>query len=210
MRTLADGARTHRTHTPAVTGMRYDYEPSKRLLCAARTTARARRKSSSVSRRSGGSGGSSCSSSSSSFGSAASVGTAHRSPGCGARGGVLGGAAAPGREALTTISMRMYKARLDAWTGGDWGLFQSLLRTLRAIADRHATTVANVAAAWVLHQLGPDGGWVIIGVRDDSHLIEHKALRDLVLDAEDAAKINEVLAEGAAPVGDIWSDERGG
>ena len=53
-------------------------------------------------------------------------------------------------------------------------------------------TVANVAAAWVLHQLGPDGGWVIIGVRDDSHLIEHKALRDLVLDAEDAAKINEL------------------
>jgi aryl-alcohol dehydrogenase-like predicted oxidoreductase len=114
-----------------------------------------------------------------------------------------------------TVSMRMYRPHLDRWSGGDWNLFQELLRTLRAIADKHThsdhvQTIATVASAWVLHQLGPDGGWVIIGVRDDSHLIEHKALRDLVLDADDAAKINEVLAKGVAPVGDIWSYERGG
>ena len=72
--------------------------------------------------------------------------------------------------------MRMYKSRLDAWTGGEWGLFQELLRTLRGIADAHETTIANVAVAWVLHQLGPDGGWVILGVRDTQHLDEHKQL----------------------------------
>jgi len=120
------------------------------------------------------------------------------------------GAPPPGRDALTTVSMRMYKARLDQWTGGDWRLFQTLLATLRAIADRHGTTISNAAAAWVLHQLGPDGGWVILGVRDTAHLDEHRALlRGVPFDDDDDAKVQAVLARGNKPRGDIWSHEAG-
>ena len=104
---------------------------------------------------------------------------------------------------------RRYKSHLDRWSRGQWDLFQELLQTLRSVADKHRTTIANVAVAWVLHQLGPDGGWVILGVRDASHLEEHKALRDVTLDEIDAVKIAAVLARGAAPRGDIWSYERG-
>ena len=112
---------------------------------------------------------------------------------------------------MRTVSMRMYKARLDQWTGGNWELFQTLLRAMRAIADRRATTISNVAAAWVLHQLGPDGGWVILGVRDASHLVEHTALLrgEVAIDDADAKELRAVLDMGQPPRGDIWSHERG-
>ena len=134
------------------------------------------------------------------------------------------GAQAPGPAAMKTVSMRMYKSRLDAWTGGNWALFQELLRTLRTIADKSNTTVANVATAWVLHQLGPDGGWVILGVRDTRHLDEHRALLDTsatgatvdattgdtaMMSEADDARIRAVLNKGNVPHGDIWSHERG-
>lgn len=113
-------------------------------------------------------------------------------------------------EAKTSsVSMRMYRSHLDRWSRGDWGLFQELLRTLRAVADKHTTTIANVAVAWVLHQLGDGGGWVILGVRDASHLEEHAALREVAIDAKDSAQIEAVLAKGEPPRGDIWSFERG-
>ena len=116
----------------------------------------------------------------------------------------------PGSPAArATVSMRMYKSRLDAWSGGDWQLFQELLRTLRTIADKHASTIANVATAWVLRQLGPDGGWVVLGVRDTRHLDEHTALLGLHLDADDEAALRAVLRKGRDPRGDIWSHERG-
>ena len=117
----------------------------------------------------------------------------------------------PSAGALRTVSMRMYKARLDQWTGGKWELFQRLLRAMREIADRRATTIANVAAAWVLHQLGADGGWVILGVRDTSHLEEHSALLrgEVAIDDADAQALRTVLDMGQPPVGDIWSHERG-
>ena len=122
----------------------------------------------------------------------------------------LGTSAPPSRAALgrATVSARMYNGSLQAWSGGDWGLFQDLLLALRAVADKHGTTVANVAVAWVLRQLGPGGGWAILGVRDAGHLEEHAALRSVSLDAADSAQVEAVLARGRAPVGDIWDRER--
>ena len=108
-----------------------------------------------------------------------------------------------------SVSMRMYRSHLDRWSRGDWKLFQELLRTLRAVADKHKATIANIAVAWVLHQLGDGGGWVILGVRDTSHLDEHAALREVAIDAEDSARIGAVLAKGEPPRGAIWSFERG-
>ena len=44
-------------------------------------------------------------------------------------------------------------ASLIRW--GSWALFQELLGELKLVADRHGTTIANVAVCWVLRQLGP-------------------------------------------------------
>lgn len=127
------------------------------------------------------------------------------------------GAAAPPRQA-STVSMRMYRRSLEAWSGGNWQLFQELLRTLRAIADAHeGGTIAAVAVAWVQFQLtrpradGTPGprGWVILGVRDTSHLEEHVRTKDLTLNDQEDSLIAAVLAKGHAPEGDIWSVERG-
>jgi len=121
------------------------------------------------------------------------------------------GTPAPDQRAASTVSMRMYKAFLNRWSRGNWALFQELLATLRAVADRYGSTVsiANVASAWVLRRLGAEGGWVIIGVRDSRHLDEHQKLLSLTLDREDEAMIERVLSRGAPPQGDIWSHERG-
>ena len=110
-----------------------------------------------------------------------------------------------------TVSFRMYSTPLERWSGGRWDLFQELLRTLRMVADRLDTTIANVAVAWVLAQLGPTGGWVILGVRDTTHLADHNALRTgkVQLTAEDLASIQAVLDQGSPPRGDIWGHERG-
>ncbi|KAM5534129.1 hypothetical protein V8D89_012149 [Ganoderma adspersum] len=51
---------------------------------------------------------------------------------------------------------------LKAW--GDWDLFQTLLRLLRDIADRHGgMSIANIAIRWVLEH--PFVGAVLIGAR---------------------------------------------
>jgi aryl-alcohol dehydrogenase-like predicted oxidoreductase len=119
---------------------------------------------------------------------------------------------------VSTVSMRMYRRSLEAWSGGNWQLFQELLSTMRSVADAHeGGTIAAVAIAWVQFQLarpranGSDGpgGWVILGVRDTSHLVEHVQTRDMMLSEEDDARIAAVLAKGHTPVGDIWSVERG-
>ena len=47
----------------------------------------------------------------------------------------------------------MLIASLIRW--GSWALFQELLRELKLVADRHGTTIANIAVCWVLRQLGP-------------------------------------------------------
>jgi len=112
-------------------------------------------------------------------------------------------------QQAATVSMRMYKSSLDAWTGGDWNLFQKLLRALREIADSHRCTVATVAIAWVTSRLEATcGGGVILGVRDTRHLSDAVTARDLRLSAPQMAAIQQVLVTGKPPDGDIWSRER--
>ena len=61
---------------------------------------------------------------------------------------------------LLTISSQYLDVIVNAW--GTWELFQSLLRLLRKIGDRHGVTVSNVATRWVLDH--PFVGAVIIGM----------------------------------------------
>ena len=66
---------------------------------------------------------------------------------------------------LTLTAMCHIRQYLDvilkAW--GDWDLFQTLLRLLRDIADRHGgVSIANVAIRWVLEHRFV--GAVLIGI----------------------------------------------
>eukprot|EP00392_Amoebophrya_sp_AT5.2_P000835 g837.t1 len=129
-----------------------------------------------------------------------------------------------------TVSLRMYYSSMQAWTQGNWGLFQELLRKLDEIAKKMQVKIATVAAWWVLQKLETDGygGAVIVGVRDDKHLEETKLIKkgnggaggkgnanlnlgkNSFLAAGDMADIQEVLDKGKFSKGeDIWSRERG-
>ena len=71
-------------------------------------------------------------------------------------------------------SLQRGRPLVDRWSGGDWSLFQQLLSALRQVADRHETSIACVASAWALYNLGGvAGGWVVIGLRDAAHLGDH-------------------------------------
>ncbi|KAI0319410.1 Aldo/keto reductase [Amylostereum chailletii] len=66
----------------------------------------------------------------------------------------------PYSGALTPSQRKYLDMILKVW--GDWRLFQTLLATLRAIADRHdGASVANVATRWVLDH--PFVGAVLVG-----------------------------------------------
>lgn len=65
----------------------------------------------------------------------------------------------PSRNDLTTASLRKYKQMIDGW--GGWGLFQELLKDLKAIADKHKCSIANVATRYILDK--PAVAGVIIG-----------------------------------------------
>jgi len=91
---------------------------------------------------------------------------------------------------LTTVSLRKYKNMIDAW--GGWQLFQELLSTLKAIADKHGVSIANVAVRYILDQ--PTVGGVIVGARLGiaEHIEDNAKVFSLILDAEDSDRINTI------------------
>ena len=69
---------------------------------------------------------------------------------------------------------------------GGWDALQSILETLRSIADTKETDIASVAVAYCLAQDGVRA--CIVGARNHKHLEEHIALRDnLILSKEELA-----------------------
>ncbi len=98
------------------------------------------------------------------------------------------------------------KYRLIIEDFGGWALFQRLLFTLRAVADRHGTDIATIASAAVLAR--PQVAGVIVGARNRSHLGANLAIGAVTLSAEDLAEIEAVL-DGAHPLeGDVYTLER--
>jgi aryl-alcohol dehydrogenase-like predicted oxidoreductase len=97
----------------------------------------------------------------------------------------------PGRGALNTASLSKYKQMIDAW--GGWGLFQELLVTLKAVADSHGVSIANVAARYILDR--PAVAGVIIGVRlgVSDHREDSAGVFGFALDPEDHERIEAVL-----------------
>ena len=98
----------------------------------------------------------------------------------------------PGRAELNTASLGKYKQMIDAW--GGWELFQQLLSALRAVADRHDVTIANVAVRYVLDR--PSVGGVIVGARLGvaEHISDNLRVFDMQLEAADLESIETVLA----------------
>ena len=99
----------------------------------------------------------------------------------------------PGPAELNTASLRKYKQMIDTW--GGWGLFQELLTALRAVADKHDTTIANVAIRYILDR--PAVAGVIIGARlgVSEHIEENARVFQLQLDGEDINALERVLAQ---------------
>ncbi|KAK6206000.1 hypothetical protein LQW54_008066 [Pestalotiopsis sp. IQ-011] len=89
-----------------------------------------------------------------------------------------------------TPSQRKYFDMIRNW--GTWPDFQTLLRTLSTIAQKHNVTLTNVATRWVLQQ--PAVGAVIVGTRlgISLHGDENLKVFGFQLSDGDLAEINEV------------------
>jgi len=99
----------------------------------------------------------------------------------------------PGRGDLTTASLQKYRQMIDAW--GGWPLFQELLAALKRVAERHGVGIANIGARYVLDR--PAVAGVIVGARLGvaEHVADNARTFDVVLDADDLAAIEPVLAK---------------
>ncbi|MFZ5674929.1 MAG: aldo/keto reductase [Pseudomonadota bacterium] len=101
-------------------------------------------------------------------------------------------------------SLTKYKLIIDDF--GGWDLFQTLLATLRHIADAHRSDIATVASRAMLER--PQVGAVIVGARNRHHLAANRAIFDLKLSPQDHAAITAVLAQRRGPEGDTFGLER--
>ena len=110
----------------------------------------------------------------------------------------------PEPAAITNRSLIKYRLIIDEF--GGWGLFQTLLQTLRDIADRHDTSIAAVAARHVLDR--PQVAAVIVGASHARHLQATLRIGSTHLDAADRAAIDAVLAQAQGPAGEVYALER--
>jgi aryl-alcohol dehydrogenase-like predicted oxidoreductase len=104
------------------------------------------------------------------------------------------GRAEPGGGELNTASLQKYRRMIDAW--GGWALFQELLAALKRIADKRGASIANIGTRYVLGR--PAVAGVIIGARLGlaEHIADNARTFGIVLDAEDLAALEPVLAKG--------------
>ncbi len=98
------------------------------------------------------------------------------------------------------------KYRLVIEEFGSWMLFQELLRMLKTIADKHHTSLTNVATRYILQR--PQVGAAIIGARTAVHLNENLGVFDFTLSEEDIDDIRSVIARRRGPYGDVFELER--
>jgi len=91
---------------------------------------------------------------------------------------------------LDTLSLRKYYQMIEAW--GGWNLFQELLSNLKAAAQKHKVSIANIATRYILDS--PAVAGVIIGTR--LGIVDHRASNEKVfnlkLDRSDLDAIDAV------------------
>ncbi len=101
-------------------------------------------------------------------------------------------------------SLVKYKLMIDEV--GGWDYFQSLLQTLKAIADKYNVTITNVATRYMLNRQSVAA--VIIGARTMSHLNENLNLFRFNLDDTDNASIEKIIRQPKKISGDVFDIER--
>jgi aryl-alcohol dehydrogenase-like predicted oxidoreductase len=106
----------------------------------------------------------------------------------------------------TMENRSLTKYRLVIEEFGGWELFQTLLKTLKEIAQRHNSDIATVASAAAL--AWPAVAAVIVGARNRSHLAANLAIAGLALTSEDRARIDSVLYASRELEGDVFGLER--
>jgi aryl-alcohol dehydrogenase-like predicted oxidoreductase len=97
----------------------------------------------------------------------------------------------PGRWALETASLRKYSMMVNTW--GGWALLQTLLQTLKKIADKHQVAIATIAQRYVLEQ--PAVAGIIVGTRLGiaEHRTETAKVFEIQLDAADYQQLAMVF-----------------
>ncbi len=108
------------------------------------------------------------------------------------------------QEPLENRSLTKYKLIIEDM--GGWDAFQSLLRLLRGIADKHGVDIASVAMRYMLAE--PQVAGVIVGVRHGGHLDKHAKLFDLQLDDADMSAIKTMIDANPVVEGDCYDVER--
>ena len=116
------------------------------------------------------------------------------------------GAPEPAAGDIADWSKMKYR-RFVAAIGG-WGVFQTILAALDAIAKRHEVSIANVATRWVLEQ--PAVAAVIVGCRpsERDHSVDNLGAFSFELDAGDHARLDAAFAGSTPPPGDCGDEYR--
>jgi aryl-alcohol dehydrogenase-like predicted oxidoreductase len=81
-----------------------------------------------------------------------------------------------------------------------------LLRSLNEIAQKHSTSIADVASRYVLEK--PQVAAMVIGARNANHVDDMKKMFDFSFDTEDVAKLEAVFKQAKELDGDIYNLER--
>lgn len=108
-------------------------------------------------------------------------------------------------ESLTWSQMK-YKRFIDS--AGGWEKFQSLLKTLQTIAQKHGVGIANIASKYIMDQ--PAVAGVIIGARlgQSEHISENEKLFSFEFDESDKQQVAQVLATLDKIPGDCGDEYR--
>ncbi|MBV9704215.1 MAG: aldo/keto reductase [Methylobacteriaceae bacterium] len=116
------------------------------------------------------------------------------------------GAAEPPAPLIHDWSKMKYKRFVDAI--GGWSVLQAILAALAQVAQKHAVSVSNVAARWVLDQ--PAVAAIIVGARlgEREHRADNLRISGLVLDDRDRARIDAALAKSVRLPGDCGDEYR--
>jgi aryl-alcohol dehydrogenase-like predicted oxidoreductase/enamine deaminase RidA (YjgF/YER057c/UK114 family) len=112
----------------------------------------------------------------------------------------------PGSDEIADWSKMKYMRFVDA--AGGWGVLQSILRALNAVAEKHGVSIANVATRWTLDH--PAVAAIIVGARlgERNHANENLAAFSFSLDNDDRKQIDAALKSATPIAGDCGDEYR--
>lgn len=101
-------------------------------------------------------------------------------------------------------SLTKYRLIIDEF--GGYELFQTVLQTLREIANQYEVGITEIACKYILQK--PMVGGIIVGARNRNHLKSLQKLNGFTLDDSDLNKIEAIVAQSQGPNGPFYALER--